>query len=366
MKNCKCKRLPIYVWTIFCILIFSLIGCGGTVSKKYLFSQSDPEGNWKMIGFGQHDYGPFNNYGSLTVNASGEITGGSVTNFGVDIETFNGGALTITPEGSVTGIIDTFLPDSGTGEEQTMPAGQMTLNKNFIVHAVNFTLARKGVGILVKRGGDFAISDLEGTWVFPLEGIFSVSVNSSGAITHCTFLPVEGDAKGCKGNFSITPQGDVSGILETLDGKTFKINFNGQMNSNKDGMILAGGISTRFEGMAILAVKRDGIFSLDDGEGSWKIFITVYKDVLYGTIDINSSGIVTGGDWETLKASSGTFKGGTLSLTKQGDLSGIINTSTGNSYSILGGQIVSTKDLLGFLSKDRAGRYGVAILVKTP
>jgi hypothetical protein len=95
----------------------------------------------------------------------------------VDIQTFNGGSLTITPEGFDTGIIDTFLPDSGTSEEQTMPAGQITLSKNLIVHAVNFNLARKGVEILVKRGGDFAISDLEGTWVIPLEGIFSVSVN---------------------------------------------------------------------------------------------------------------------------------------------------------------------------------------------
>jgi hypothetical protein len=131
-------------------------------------------------------------------------------------------------------------------------------------------------------------------------------------------------------------------------------------------MILAGGISTRFEGMAVLAVKRDGSFSLDDGEGNWRIFITAYKDVFYGTIKINSSGMVTGGDWETLNASSGTFRGGTLLLTGQGDVSGIINTSTGNAYSILGGQMASTKDLLGFLVKDVAGRYGVAILIKTP
>ncbi len=365
MKYFVRKRV-ICVWIVLFVLGFSLIGCGGTVSKKHFFSRSDTEGNWKMIGFGRHNYEDFGNYGSMTVNASGEITGGSVSNFGIDIETFNGGALTITPEGSVTGVIDTFLPDSGTSEEQTMPAGQMTLNKNVIVQAVNFTLARKGLGILVKRSGDFAVSDLEGTWVFPLEGIFSVSVNNSGAITNCTFLPVEGDAKGCKGNFLITPQGDVSGVLETIDGKTFKIDFNGQMNSNKDGMILAGGISTRFEGMAMLAIKKDGIFSLEDRKGSWKIFIAADKDVLHGTININSSGVVTGGDWTTLSAGSGAFEGGTLSLTKQGDVTGFINTSTGDTYIIIGGQMVSTKDLVEFLSKDEAGRYGVAILIKTP
>ena len=367
MKNRKCKKLPINVLMMLHVLIFFVItGCGGMASKKISAPPCNSEGVCEFIFSGQRGYGTFNSYGSMSVNVSGEITGGSMNNFGVNIEALTGGILTITPEGAATAVIDVFLYDTNNSGKQIIPDGQMTLNKDIIVYAGDFTFDRKGLGILMEMNGSFTTYDLKGTWVFPLDGIFSVSIDSTGLITQCTFLPVEGDAGSCKGNFLITPQGAVSGEIETINRKTFKTDFNGRMNPNKNSMILAGGISTSFEGMAALAVRKSGTFSPTDGKGIWKIFMTVYKDILYGTINVNDSGIITGGDWKTAKAISGTFTKGSFLLTNEGEISGFINTSTGSTYRITGGQMNTEKDLIGTMYRDSSKLSGVMFLVKTP
>src|SRR4030042_2166006 len=367
VKNRKCKKLPINVLMILHVLIFFVItGCGGTVSKKISAPPCNPEGVWEIIFSGQRGYGTFNSYGSMAINASGEITGGRMTNFGINIETLTGGTLTITPEGAATPIIDTFLYDTNNSGKQIIPYGQMTLNKDIIIYAGDFTFDRKGLGIFMKMNGSFTTHDLKGTWVFPLDGIFSVSIDSTGLVTQCTFLPVEGDAGSCKGDFSITPQGAVSGGIETINGKTFKTDFNGRMNPNKNSMILAGWISTSFEGMAALAVRKSGTFSPTDGKGIWKIFMTTYRDVLYGTIEVNDSGIITGGDWKTVRARTGTFTKGSFLLKDGGEISGFINTSAGNTYRIICGQMNAEKDLIGTMYIDSSKLSGVMTLVKTP
>jgi hypothetical protein len=365
VKNRKCKKLPFNVLMMLHVLIFFVItGCGGTVSKKISSPPCNSEGVCEFIFSGQRGYGTFNSYGSMSVNVSGEITGGSMNNFGVNIEALTGGTLTITPEGAATAIIDVFLYDTNNSGKQIIPDGQMTLNKDIIVYAGDFTFDRKGLGILMKMNGSFTTYDLKGTWVFPLDGIFSVSIDSTGLITQCTFLPVEGDAGSCKGNFLITPQGAVSGEIETINRKTFKTDFNGRMNPNKNSMILAGGISTNFEGMAALAVRKSGTFSPTDGKGMWKIFMTTYKDVLYGTIEVNDSGIITGGEWKTARARTGTFTKGSFLLKDGGEISGFIDTSAGNTYRIIGGQMNAEKDLIGTMYIDSSKLYGVMTLVK--
>jgi hypothetical protein len=367
VKYSKLKRIHIFLLLFFCILIFFVItGCGGNTSRKISFSQSDTDGLWKMVGFGLRRHDTFNSYGSLIVDASGAVTGGDLTSFGVDIKTFTGGIVSTTVQGAVTGSIDTFLADSNTTEKHTILGGQMTLNRDVIVYAGNFPISNRGLGILIRKRGNFTGFDLEGTWVFPLEGIFSVSINNSGAITGCSFLSNKGDSGTCRGTFSINPQGVVSGQIEAINGKTFKIDFNGQMNSSKNVMIFAGSMSTRFEGAATFAVRRDGAFSLADGQGNWKIFITENREAIYGTITFENSGKVTGGNWTMVGRVSGTFTGGTLSISKQGDVSGFINTSTGNSYTILGVQMSPDKDFTGGMVKDNSGRFRVMVFLKIP
>ncbi|MBM4140028.1 MAG: hypothetical protein FJ242_00810 [Nitrospira sp.] len=365
MKGKELSRRAFYVFLL--IGFFVISGCGGNSSKKISFFHSDLEGYWKTIGFGQDNYGSY--YGSsgyLIVNTSGEITEGNVNNFGIDVENFTGGTLAITNEGTITGIIDTFLADSDTYEKQIIPDGQMTLKKNVIVHPCNFTLARRGVGILLKKGESFTISDLEGAWVFPFDGIFSFSVNSAGAITKCNFLNVNMNSGTCSGNLSITSEGNVAGGIEAINGKIFKMNFDGQMSSSKDSMILAGGLSTSFEGMSAFAIKRNGTFSSSDGKGKWRIIRTSKMDALFGTVSIDTSGTITEGKWTNIRGESGIFTGGELSISETGSISGVLNVSSGKFFTILGGQISIDRDIVGGLDRDEAGYSGIVILVKTP
>ncbi len=346
--------------------VFLVAGCGGNSFKKITFSHTDIEGRWRMVGLGYQYFSPFGSYGALNLQASGEVSEGEVNNIGMDIQRLVGGRLNITEQGAVNGSIDTFLPDSGTNEEYMIHSGQMTPGRDIIVYAGDFPMRGRGIGILIRGETNFSASDLEGTWVFPLDGIFSVSIDANGAITNCNFLGNKGESGRCTGKSSITPQGHVSVQIEVKSGKIFQLNLDGQMGSSKGSMILAGGISTRFEGAAALAARRYGTFSLADGEGSWRFFRASPGETLYGTVIIDSSGAVTGGHWEGIGPKHETFTEGRLSVTDGGAISGHIATSTGNTYTILGGQMSSNKYIAIGLDRDNYGKSGVAVLVKIP
>jgi hypothetical protein len=51
-------------------------------------------------------------------------------------------------------------------------------------------------------------------------------------------------------------------------------------------------------------------------------------------------------------------------VTGQGNVSGVIDTSTGDTYTLLGGQINPTMNLAGILGRNAVGRYGMVILVR--
>jgi hypothetical protein len=366
MQSRRNRMFSLYSYIFICVLIVAAsAGCGGNSAERISSHPPVLEGTWEMIHFGRAPYGPFGGTGSLEMDASGDITGGSITNFGVDIQQFTGGALLVTPEGNVTGTMDAFLGDSGTKEKQTIHSGQMLFNKDMIVYAASLDLARNGVGILLKEAGTYTSADLEGTWVFPLEGVVSISLNGEGRMTGCTYQPAAGEAVQCLGEISVAPEGSISGNIGFTDKKFFSTTFSGYINPEKNSMILAGGLSIRFEGMATLAVKQDKGVSLSDGKGKWKVFLSIYDDVLYGTIDVDDSGTIAGGEWATAKKSSGTFTGGTILLKEQGDVSGFISTSTGNTYTITGGSMISSGNLISLSVADKAGRHEILILART-
>jgi len=368
MKYFKMNRINVIIVLFFYLFVFFIIaGCGEKQSKKISFSQTDADGYWEMIGFGDTFHQRvFNQQGFLILNNSGDVITGEITDFGVDSKIFTGGAVSITSRGSATGSIESFLDDTNEYLNYTVHDGQMTFNKDVIVYAGDFPVSNKGVGILVKRSGTFTGFDLEGDWVFPLEGVFTVSVDHSGAVTGCSILSDKGTSGICSGTLSITSEGVVSGQIKAVNGRAYQIKFNGRMDSGKNIMSFAGGLQGRFEGLATFAVKRDGTFSLSDGRGNWKIFVTDTQDTVYGTIMLEDSGKISGGNWSTVRKGSGTFTGGTLLISQQGDVSGLINTSAGNTYTIIGGQASSAGDFIGGLLKDSSGIYRVMVLVKFP
>lgn len=357
MKDFKHEKL--FLCITFYIAILVVVGCGGSSLKKITFSQVDTVGYWKMVSLGMGG----NGYGYLTVQSPGEVSGGAVTNFGVDSQEFRGGTLNLTEQGAVSGSVDTFLPDSNTFEKYVIYNGQITQDRDTIVYAGDFPVSNKGIGIIMKRGHGFNTSDLKGTWLIPLEGIFTISVNEYGAVSDCKFLAEVGIG-GCNGNFSIAQDGTISGQLETVNGRNFTTNFSGQMGHSKNTMILAGDISTSFEGMATLAIKREGNFSLSDRKGNWKFFRVAPGGASYGIVVIDGSGTVTGGSWTGKGTTSGTFTGGTISVTPLGGILGYITTSAGDTYTVIDGQMGPGRELIGISDRDNSGRSGVVILVK--
>ncbi len=365
MQSRRNVLFSLHGYVFVCIfLVAASAGCGGNAAERISSPPPVLEGTWEMIHFGRAPYSPFSGRGSITLNASGGITGGSIKNFGVDIQQFTGGALAVTPEGNITGTIDIFLRDTNTKEKQTIHNGQMLFNKDMIVYAASLDLGRRGVGILLKESGTYTHADLEGTWVFPLDGVVSISLNREGRMTECTYQPAAGEAVQCLGEISVDPEGSISGNIGFTDKKFFSTTFNGYISPEKNSMILAGGVSIRFEGMATLAVKQGKGVSLSDGKGRWKVFLTTYDDDLYGTVDITDSGTIAGGDWTTAQKNSGTFAGGTISFTEQGDVSGFISTSTGDTYTITGGSMISSGKLISLSVTDKAGRYEILILAR--
>jgi hypothetical protein len=239
----------------------------------------------------------------------------------------------------------------------------MTPDKDIIVYSASLNLGRKGTGVLMKVKGVYTPADLSGTWILQSDGTFSLSADKDGKIISCSFVPVAGEPALCNGTISLVPEGDISGRIEVA-GTPFAIDFNGQMSRNKKSMLLAGGISTRFEGMATLGVKREGFFPKGDGTNVWKIFLNDLVDCRYGSVHTIGSGTITGGEWASAQAKNGTFTGGSISISEHGDISGSISTSTGDTYAIAGGQIISTGDLAVLLVKNSTNHYGVAILAK--
>lgn len=362
-RNTTCSLYGCII--VFLFIIAASAGCGGSSEERISFSPSDLEGNWKIMHYGRIHSGPFSAYGSIDVNASGGVAGGSITNFGVDIQRFTGGAFVITPEGIVTGILDAFLSDSNTYEKLLIYNGQMATDKGFIIYAANFDLGRKGIGVLVKEGGNYVNADLQGTWVFPLDGLFTLLLTNTGDLASCSYISAAGDALQCTGNIKIMPDGSITGRLGFPGGKPFTIDFNGRISQRKDIMIIAGGISTRFEGMSTMAVRSEKAYSPADAKGKWKVFMSINNDVLYGTVDINGSGTVTGGGWKNSQKTSGTFTGGKVLYSKdRNDISGFISTSAGHTYTILGGALSPSGDVLPLSAKDEAGHDGMLVLVK--
>ncbi len=346
------------------LFVVILLGCGSTSVNKKTFSYADLQGSWELIHFGKLA-GIFGSYGSIDIGPSGTVSGGIVNNFGVDIQKFTGGIINILSDGFITGDINAFLPDSNTNEKIAIYKGKMSSNKEIIVYSASFNLGRKGIGVLIKKGGEFSQNDLNNIWIFPMEGLFTISVDNLPDIASCSYILPSGDTLQCYGELNLSSSGNITGKLQFVNNRPFTADLNGRLNLYKDVMILAGGISTRFEGISTLAIKKVKEFSPDSLKGNWSIFIPSDADTIYGTLEINNAGIIKG-DWADSKKERGVFTG-EIKITdnEHENISGTINLSHYISYSILGGVINSSEDIISLYAKDKTGTPMMILMMRT-
>jgi len=365
---CGGDFLKIGLCIVCLIALFAVSGCGGSATSKTTLIQSDTDASWSMIGFGREWGKKFNSLGSLTLSASGEVTGGGAREFGVDKKRFTGGNIIISDQGSLSGFIDAYLADSSTTEKYTIIDGQITTERDIAVFEGTFPTARSGIVILISKNKTFTQTDLAGSWIVLHDMVYALNIDKEGTVTGCTLAIEDWPRKGmCEGTFSLDPSGAVSASMFFSVAKRAAVTVSGQLNAGKNFMVLAGSDSTNFQGTTLPFMKKEGAFSAADLEGFWRFSMTGKSGTFFGMIRLDKLGHVLEGTWSRIGDSAndtGTLERGKLFLTENGEIAGFFTISSGITFEILGGQIGPKKDIMDALYHDGTRTQGVMLFIR--
>lgn len=360
--NLKQKPL-ILLLTFYLVIFLTFSGCTGSHLIATSYQQSDFQGAWTMIGFGYKGKEPFNTLSSLDINNTGTVIGGDTVEFGYDTKVFTGGRLLFSQEDTLTGEINTYLPDVDLHDKHGIVSGKMHKEKDLIVFSGRFPVFHRGIGILIKKWQNYEQSDIVGTWAFPINNdMLTVLINHSGNINECA-IPSSNESVICSGTIIVNSDGVITGQIAYKDKKdNFEISFNGQMNKNKNIMIFAGSISTSFEGFAAFAIKKENKSSLTDIKGDWRIYMTADGDAIYGKIALLDGGVISSGNLKQFSGSERDFNGEIL--IDKGDISGFFKTDPDNNIILLKGHLNSERDFGGGIYKDNHTNSGIFVLIR--
>ncbi len=310
------------------------------------FSPSDLAGTWHfyLLGDSTTSNQPFWSRGTIILDANGNVTSGSATDSEGDTASLTGGSIFL----ATTGVGSGFATDS-TGFTAYLAHLKMDSGKTIATGVmIDSSNTVRGLLVLIKDGGTFAIGDLEGTWHFfhlgdlttgnlPFWARGTVTLNSGGAITGGTVTDSEGGSTSTvNGAVSQNVGGVGSGsIVFTYPGPTVVsvVISEFKMDTNKTfatGVTVEGPSPNVLRGLFVL-IKAGGSFSTSDLDGRWSFHI--FGDSTeansprweYGTIAFDASGNVTGGTSIGSDGTSDTFSGGTLSVNSSGVISGTVS-----------------------------------------
>lgn len=357
------SKKPVIFLLIYLLVFLSISGCTGSRSTTFSYQQADFQGSWTMVGFGHKGKEPFNTLGYLIINDTGTVTGGNTVEYGYDSKIFTGGRLSFSQDDTLSGYINTYLPDVGHHDKHDIISGKMHKEKDIIVFSGRFPVFHRGLGILLKKWQNYQQSDLDGMWAFPINNdTLSVLIEPSGTISECT-ISSSNESVICSGALSINAEGAIKGQIEyKIKKDNFEISFDGQINKNKDIMIFAGSISTGFEGIATFAIKKDYNPSLTDTRGSWIIYMTANGDAIFGRITINDGGLITSGILNLLSGGSIDINGELL--THKDSITGFLKNNADDNTIFLKGHINKEKDFGGGFYKDRLTNSGIFIIIR--
>ena len=223
------------------------------VKKGDDFQRSDLAGKWYIYGVSTSpDLYSSGERGVMTFNSYGNITSGSLTNISNGQGTITtkytlSGNSSVFDNGGLSGAIKlTYKSDVSSGTY----SGQMSTRKNIaVIHSsVNVdSIDIDSKMALVKDGGTFDLSDLDGKWRF--EGIYNERNNGEvyyGYLDITSGKVIDGVINGenlvAGTRFSITSSGVVTGDLRTSNGNKYSITT-GKLDSNKEIMVLISGVS---------------------------------------------------------------------------------------------------------------------------
>ena len=349
-----------------------LTACGGGGSSSSAdFTTSDLSGTWYFHGASCGGTAEGTIRGTIVLNSSGQVTGGSYTHSNGAVASLTGGTITIDGSGVISGSITTDV-----GVDVSIASGKMDSSKNIISFVDSTNDDEFDFIIAIRSGGTFATSDLPGTWHFhgassggTAEGTIrgTIVLDSSGQVTGGSYTHSDGAVASLTGGtITIDGSGVISGSITTdvdvvvsiTSGKMYFLkNIISFVDSMNDG-----------EFDFIIAIKSGGTFATSDLPGTWYFHGAssggTAEGTIRGTIVLNSSGQVTGGSYTHSDGAVVSLTGGTITIDGSGVISGSITTDTGVDVSITSGKMDSSKNVLSFVDSTNYDEFDLIFVVK--
>jgi len=359
---------------IFDVVIFSLISLIAFYGSALAFSNSDLEGTWYgYISEANPAVGVYWIYGTFTIDSSGKIIDGSYTGPDGTSLAVTGGQMTVDSEGIVGG---TIIAEGGlTG---TFPTGKMDMNKSIVAFVGFDNNDSLDIGVAIKAGGSFSVSDLEGTWygyiseANPAAGVYWVygtfTIDSSGKIIDGSYIGPDGTSLAVTGGqMTIDSEGVVGGTIEVEGGLTGTFP-SGKMDRDKSIVAFVG-----FDNNESLdigkAIKAGGSFSASDLEGTWYAYVSeanpeagVYW--IYGTFIVDSSGKITGGSYSGPDGTTVEVTDGQLTIDSEGVFSGTYIAEGGLTGTFPSGKMDMNKSIVAFVGFDNNESLDIGVAIK--
>ncbi|MEO1059452.1 MAG: hypothetical protein AAFY28_21300, partial [Actinomycetota bacterium] len=263
------------------------------VRPEGTYSNADLDGTWNAF--------RVDGSGTITFDGNGNLTAGTYANLRGPNIFIPANTYTINADGSGTVTADTPFTNE-VDFRLRMNAGRDIA----ILQDTTATTAEDAAPVLLlKTGGTYSTSDLEGTWrITADEAVGIVTFDSMGQITSGSYFNDEGNNFSLTGgSLSLDSSGNITGSFSSNEPGFTNFPANGALSQNKDVAGLVGNISTE-DGFFILTRSDLDINAIP----SWA--------TLNGTALTIAS---TTGD-DTLSVVETTTGGGQIEITRNGEL----------------------------------------------
>jgi hypothetical protein len=330
---------------------------------------ADLAGTWYFQVFGDSlsTNAPYWISGTMLIDSTGAVIGGTDINDAGGTGTLTGGSFTIDSAGQVAG---TIMLSSGA--IHSLPHGELDAGKTVLTMVHSYQNYR-GLFVASKGGGTFSQADLAGTWYFQVY-LDSLSTNepnwvsgtmildSTGAVTGGTKINSAGSTGTLTGgSFTIDSAGQVAGTI-TLSSGTIEIFPHGKLDAEKTILTMVNSQPNALGRGLFVAAKGGGAFTQADLAGTWYIqAIADYPSVnnpywVSGTMLIDSTGAVIGGTAVNSFGETKSFTGGSLTIDSLGQFSGSFLFSDGVDGIVPHGKLDAGKTIFTMVASNPANR----------
>lgn len=340
----------------------------------------DVAGDWRLYSFwdllARND--PGWDRGALSIGDDGAVAGGSVRDSEGATVQISGGQVSIDDAGLVSGTI-AYADRSESLEEFTLDSGE-----TMIVGAHTDGEQYLTMTVVLRGGAMFGSQDMEGTWhlySFWGDQEFSdagwdretLTIDAAGSVLGGDLMDSYGDgAEVSDGSLSIDEAGFVSGSIQYMyeDGEIFVAPLEKfQLDPGKTLMV---GVDTDDEGYRFITVgvKGGGGFEMAHLEGTWRLYSLSDRPSrndprwTRGTVVLDSSGAITGGNIVHSDGSSEAVSGGNVTTDESGFVSGRVRYEGSDDHSLSRFKMDPDKSTIVGVLTDRRGREVLLMLVR--